>query len=84
MNQRKSTAVRRRITIENTSDPDDDEDDCVRKIEDSDDGKSDYSSFSNLIRRRNNANEDDGEDEEFQRVEGDDEYQMEEGVERTE
>jgi hypothetical protein len=43
----------------------DDDDESVRKIEDFDDSKSDYSSFSNLMRRRNNANADDGEDEEF-------------------
>ena len=35
------------------------------------------------MRRRNNANEDDGEDEEFQRVENDSQDQIEDGIERT-
>jgi hypothetical protein len=54
---------------------DDDDEESVRKVEDFDDSKSDYSSFSNLMRRRNNADEDDGEDEEFQRIE-DEEYDI--------
>ena len=54
------------------SDNYDDDDQSVIKIEDlEDDTKSNYSSFSNMLRRRNNANEDDGEDEDFQRIEDD-------------
>jgi hypothetical protein len=75
-----STAGRKQTmnSVGTSSEINDDEDE-IRKIEDSEDGRSESSSFSAVLRRRNNA--DDGEDEEFQRVE---DPEMEEGIERME